>query len=938
MLHCVLLSTTLPQLLPGTPGLQLLTPHCTPANECFDIAYGATMRPHHPAGLATTYPQLQSLPVILKPFEFVKAPANGGVMTLAQLNKALEQVDAVAVPLPPPVIKAPATVSKLAPPSQGAKKRKAACAVSDMAQLEPRVSAVCTQPAPGPVAYEAGIIISIRACADYRADPKQSAPVWATLEPSHTGCSEEWQEPPPLYRRILYAIHVNRCLEEWQDPLAPPGEGKGRGKGPQLPACPPPFILTPIAESAAAFQAPLAAAGPSGSSPTADPSGSSSSNKGPPADIGSGLAGKRAFQFDPSYSNGHGLRPRRITAGSAALGVWDEVGCLESFHSSKLTRSQVQHDSGLIHARRNTQRWNDNIKLELQHLAAATPAGTSPSGHPAASGRHPGHLGCSVGGVPASQVGRAEDEAARTHGGWGAKAMLQDCCKVVERPNSGKPTDRLSGKVVTVHGFCTSLVSSATNNPQPCEEELDRNKPTRREGWNPQPGQVQHRLLRSAWSKRFEAPVRGLMWCPKLDQATPGDIGEWAGQGLQRSPQPPAHWGAPWRPLELCSQEVNSGIHSSCHHSAAKPMGRLVACVPNEDPERLKRVLDAKHRTIGIDTDALAQQADERRERERQEKERDAAFAQLSNYWADQLSIQQQAADKLRREVASELDSFRETNQLKFTRKEWDINRPDHKKIDEPARVGDDDPRLGTSSMQRFEGEDLSAGDRKKAQNEQAKQWWEEQAAHKAALKAAQQEAEQAYAELARYQDMLQLQAKADEAAIRREMSTTTTEINKHMAEEKRLKALQEKAANLAANLAEIDATLNSPFMTEDPNLAASAMSAYRVRKDHYKGMSEAEKQAILATQLAQMEEKKARDAAREAEDAQYARNQNGILRAMDAQAARVDDFKRQQLAKAADVLRKQTEEKAARDKALSELYANKIAPEFFQQFGTSHR
>ncbi|KAJ9508642.1 hypothetical protein QJQ45_027925 [Haematococcus lacustris] len=30
-----------------------------------------------------------------------------------------------------------------------------------------------------------------------------------------------------------------------------------------------------------------------------------------------------------------------------------------------------------------------------------------------------------------------------------------------------------------------------------------------------------------AWSKRFEAPVRSLMWCPKLDQATPGDIGKW---------------------------------------------------------------------------------------------------------------------------------------------------------------------------------------------------------------------------------------------------------------------------------------------------------------------------------------------------------------------------------------------------------------------------
>jgi hypothetical protein len=33
----------------------------------------------------------------------------------------------------------------------------------------------------------------------------------------------------------------------------------------------------------------------------------------------------------------------------------------------------------------------------------------------------------------------------------------------------------------------------------------------------------------------------------------------------------------------------------------------------------------------------------------------------------------------------------------------------------------DDDSRLGASSMQRFDGEDLSAGDRKKAQIEQAK-------------------------------------------------------------------------------------------------------------------------------------------------------------------------------------------------------------------------
>ncbi|GFH12505.1 uncharacterized protein HaLaN_08209 [Haematococcus lacustris] len=74
---------------------------------------------------------------------------------------------------------------------------------------------------------------------------------------------------------------------------------------------------------------------------------------------------------------GMGLDPGAIQAVSAASGVWDEDGCLDSFIRSKLTRSQVQRDSGLIQARHNTLRWNENIKPELQHLAAATPAGTS---------------------------------------------------------------------------------------------------------------------------------------------------------------------------------------------------------------------------------------------------------------------------------------------------------------------------------------------------------------------------------------------------------------------------------------------------------------------------------------------------------------------------------------------------------------------------------
>ncbi|GFH06991.1 hypothetical protein HaLaN_01722 [Haematococcus lacustris] len=71
-----------------------------------------------------------------------------------------------------------------------------------------------------------------------------------------------------------------------------------------------------------------------------------------------------------------------------------------------------------------------------------------------------------------------------TPGGWGAKAVLPACRKVVERANSGKPIDRVQGKVVTVDEFRTSRVSSAVNSPQSCEKKLDRSKPTRPEaGW-----------------------------------------------------------------------------------------------------------------------------------------------------------------------------------------------------------------------------------------------------------------------------------------------------------------------------------------------------------------------------------------------------------------------------------------------------------------------
>lgn len=56
------------------------------------------------------------------------------------------------------------------------------------------------------------------------------------------------------------------------------------------------------------------------------------------------------------------------------------------------------------------------------------------------------------------------------------------------------------------------------------------------------------------------------------------------------------------------------------------------------------------------------------------------------------------------------------------------------------------------------------------------------------------------------------------------------------------------------------------------------------------------------------------------------------------SQAQAAGDFRRKQAAAAAEVLRRQVEEKAARDAQVKETYSNKVSDSYYAQFGTSHR
>ncbi|KAJ9516392.1 hypothetical protein QJQ45_011062 [Haematococcus lacustris] len=164
-----------------------------------------------------------------------------------------------------------------------------------------------------------------------------------------------------------------------------------------------------------------------------------------------------------------------------------------------------------------------------------------------ADGRESLNLGHTLQGATGA-TGLEEEAASVSQQEWGTRKQL-----VVFFGNAGIGTrGGVKGKVVTVDEFRTSRVSSILNSPQPCEEELDSSRPTRPEDWKPKPGQVQDRLLRSAWSQRFEVPVWGLMWCPQLHQATPGDLGKWVDRDCKAALNLQPARESKWCPLELC--------------------------------------------------------------------------------------------------------------------------------------------------------------------------------------------------------------------------------------------------------------------------------------------------------------------------------------------------------------------------------------------------
>ena len=94
-----------------------------------------------------------------------------------------------------------------------------------------------------------------------------------------------------------------------------------------------------------------------------------------------------------------------------------------------------------------------------------------------------------------------------------------------------------------------------------------------------------------------------------------------------------------------------------------------------------------------------------------------------------------QQVQEARRERLYEISQFRKAEQGLSKGRDFDLYDKASLRKQEPIRKGDFDPRLGPSSGQQFDGDDLGHQNREMLQKTQMKVWHQEQAYHKEMLR-----------------------------------------------------------------------------------------------------------------------------------------------------------------------------------------------------------
>jgi hypothetical protein len=264
----------------------------------------------------------------------------------------------------------------------------------------------------------------------------------------------------------------------------------------------------------------------------------------------------------------------------------------------------------------------------------------------------------------------------------------------------------------------------------------------------------------------------------------------------------------------------------------------------------LRRIFNAKQRTIGVDRQALEVQMQERNMAKEMERQRDQAFADRLLVTEQRVQLMDRDVQRARKDATISVQAYREQMQQKQMRKEWDLNDPLTLRKDKPARTSDVDPMIGPASLQKFSGEDLEYGNRVRKQQQQQAMWVVEQMAEKQAQIDNEREMERILAERQAEIDDRRAQMEAEELNSRGNMNEAVRDYNLALADVKKRTETMNRLHEMEDAAEEINNQLTGDFLTENPATTVSSVAPHRYLKYHFKGMSEEQRLSIRDEQV----------------------------------------------------------------------------------------
>ncbi|XP_028172904.1 RIB43A-like with coiled-coils protein 2 [Ostrinia furnacalis] len=354
--------------------------------------------------------------------------------------------------------------------------------------------------------------------------------------------------------------------------------------------------------------------------------------------------------------------------------------------------------------------------------------------------------------------------------------------------------------------------------------------------------------------------------------------------------------------------------------------------------ERRSRIFNARNRKIGVDLPFLERQVVEKRAERDEQKRRDLAFAQQMIKDSNVAVVLEAREKEERRRINMEIDAFRSKYQRPEDRREYDLNDPDVLKKQLPPRASDGEP-VGMSSAQKFEGEDLDYEERKKIMAAQKNAWLEQQVQERKSAQEERKAAEAAYMMAIKARDARAGELDKLERECRYRLGQANLRYNEALASEKKQLEQIMKEQEEADNTAEMYNNLTSDMLTENPDVAKSALGKDRAIGFMYKGMNQEELKKFYAAQKEQMAAAKAKREAQEKMEAEW----QALAKSIQREVARLDIEDQR---KRRDIARQLLEENqllALQQKEKEKYYRevvnnNTPTDDYYSQFNTTTR